>query len=291
MAFDGMPPLEGGAKGLCLRCRVLKPKSAFGPPRRKNKARDHNCLECRAEMAAAPARVGRPIGVSRQANVCTGCACYVAERRFGEWICAPCKSRKNYDWKVRAGRASPKPERITPLDIPDAKWRALEEKNARDAWRYWLEVKAPRSWLIAHYSRHPWRLATDKADEFRIRYRSDPEFRLKQLLRNYERKAERGRYGEALRIALKAGQTRASALEACGYTVEQLRRHLERQFKRGMNWSRFASGDIHIDHIVPLASFDLKDSAEFRAAWSLSNLRPLWAKDNRHKAAKRTHLL
>lgn len=235
--------------------------------------------------------LGRPKGVSREPNKCTGCGVYVAAKRVGEWLCAPCRSKKNRDWRVRAGLAKPRPERVTPSDIPDAKWRAIEERNARDAWRYWVEVKAPRSWLHTHYSKQPWKLATDKATEFRVRYRADPEFRLKQILRNYERKAERGRYGEALRVALKAGQARASALEACGYTVEQLRSHLERQFKRGMNWARFASGEIHIDHIIPLSAFDLKDSAEFRAAWALSNLRPLWARDNQRKAAKRTHLL
>ena len=67
--------------------------------------------------------------------------------------------------------------------------------------------------------------------------------------------------------------------------------HLERQFLPGMTWGN--RGEWHIDHIVPLASFTFTspDDPEFRAAWALTNLRPLWAKDNIRKSAKRTHLI
>ena len=76
-----------------------------------------------------------------------------------------------------------------------------------------------------------------------------------------------------------------------GYTVAELRVHLERQFKRGMTWDRFCAGEIHIDHIRPLSSFDLSNPDELRAAWALPNLRPLWAKDNWAKAGRVVLLL
>jgi hypothetical protein len=80
-----------------------------------------------------------------------------------------------------------------------------------------------------------------------------------------------------------------------GYAISDLRKHIERQFVRGMTWENY--GEWHIDHIVPLSSFDfsLPDGTinvdEIRKCWSITNLRPLWAKDNLVKNGKRTHLL
>lgn len=76
------------------------------------------------------------------------------------------------------------------------------------------------------------------------------------------------------------------------YSLAELMVHLERQFTEGMSWERFGP-EIHIDHIVPLASlkFDGPDHPDFKAAWALTNLRPMWALENIRKNRVRTHLL
>lgn len=76
-----------------------------------------------------------------------------------------------------------------------------------------------------------------------------------------------------------------------GYTLAELKTHIERQFTRGMSWENY--GDWHVDHIVPVASFQWRsaDDDGFTACWALSNLRPLWAGDNRRKKNKRLYLL
>ena len=76
-----------------------------------------------------------------------------------------------------------------------------------------------------------------------------------------------------------------------GYTVHQLRTHLERQFRDGMSWGNRSLW--HIDHIIPLSSFRFSsvDDPEFKAAWAMTNLRPLWAADNIRKHGKRQTLL
>jgi hypothetical protein len=76
-----------------------------------------------------------------------------------------------------------------------------------------------------------------------------------------------------------------------GYTSEQLRDHIQRQFVPKMGWHNMA--EWHVDHIVPLSSFtfDTEDDPGFKAAWALTNLRPLWGTENIRKQAKREHLL
>lgn len=78
---------------------------------------------------------------------------------------------------------------------------------------------------------------------------------------------------------------------ALGYSLSELKSHIEKSFERGMNWSRFSAGEIHIDHIIPLSTFNLEDDAELRRAFALTNLRPMWAKANLSKGSKVLTLL
>jgi hypothetical protein len=93
-----------------------------------------------------------------------------------------------------------------------------------------------------------------------------------------------------MREAIKHGWS-GRTFDALGYTPSELMAHLERQFLKGMSWQNM--GEWHIDHIVPLAAFQVTstDDDDFKRAWGLTNLRPLWAKDNLRKQDKRTHLL
>src|SRR3546814_9626669 len=66
---------------------------------------------------------------------------------------------------------------------------------------------------------------------------------------------------------------------------------LERQFLPGMSWDN--RGEWHIDHIRPLCAFEFTspDDPQFREAWALTNLRPLWARDNLRKGGRLDLLL
>jgi hypothetical protein len=81
----------------------------------------------------------------------------------------------------------------------------------------------------------------------------------------------------------KGGEPTFALLE---YTVEQLMAHLERQFQRGMCWDNY--GKWHVDHIRPLVSFEYSEPSdpEFKRAWALTNLRPLWARENISKGGR-----
>lgn len=121
----------------------------------------------------------------------------------------------------------------------------------------------------------------------RIRYRHDPAFNIAERVRIRMRARRRFKNMEhAIRRAV-AGKVTTRRIEGfLGYTMRDLRAHLEAQFSPGMTWEAFCAGLIHIDHRRPVASFDLNDVDQVRACWAMSNLQPLWADDNMRKGAK-----
>jgi ribosomal protein S27AE len=94
----------------------------------------------------------------------------------------------------------------------------------------------------------------------------------------------------ALRRALKVGGAKSATelFSSLGYDVADLREHVERHFTPAMTWELFASGEIHLDHKRPVASFDWQNDYErsLRECWALSNLQPLWKIDNMKKGAR-----
>ena len=74
-----------------------------------------------------------------------------------------------------------------------------------------------------------------------------------------------------------------------GYSLDELKKHLERQFVKGMNWDN--KSKWHIDHIVPKHSFSLDSDESIKACWALSNLRPIWASENCKKRHSRVFLV
>lgn len=66
-------------------------------------------------------------------------------------------------------------------------------------------------------------------------------------------------------------------LEYVGCTTEQLKEHIEKQFKEGMTWEN--KGDWHIDHIIPI-TYDNPTLDEVIKRLHYTNLQPLWATEN-----------
>jgi hypothetical protein len=87
---------------------------------------------------------------------------------------------------------------------------------------------------------------------------------------------------------LKTGKKGKRSFSLLGYSPDELKKHLEKQFKENMSWENY--GEWHIDHIIPISVFNINSSEDidFKRCWSLNNLRPLWAIDNMKKRTKLT---
>lgn len=87
-----------------------------------------------------------------------------------------------------------------------------------------------------------------------------------------------------LYCAIKNNQKVGSAIKDLGCSVEELKVHLESKFQLGMTWDNY--GEWHIDHIKPLANYDLTNRIIFLELNHYTNLQPLWAEDNLQKKNK-----
>lgn len=75
-----------------------------------------------------------------------------------------------------------------------------------------------------------------------------------------------------------SGRTKVSDVlpQKCGYTAEDLRKHIESQFTSEMNWSNYGIY-WELDHITPRFKFyyESYNDEQFKQCWALNNLRPL----------------
>ena len=131
------------------------------------------------------------------------------------------------------------------------------------------------------------------------RRRGWPEHRLYEEMTEIGRRISEGRTGSMGRERksriminrLKARTQREVGRQICrqdhnptGCSASTLAAHLESKFQDGMSWDNY--GEWHVDHILPMASFNLLDPIERAKANHYTNLQPLWAEENFKKGSR-----
>ena len=180
--------------------------------------------------------------------------------------CGECKPVENFRLRTQEGRTHQRYSTCNECWVAKGKgWRDANPERARELVRKWF-AKDP--------------------EKTRAMYRASQRKRLSDPVKRLN-----ARISNQVWQAIKADKGGRSVASLVGYSMLELRAHLERQFLRGMTWENM--GEWHIDHIVPLSSFTITgpDDPELRRAWALPNLRPLWAEDNMRKGAQRETLL
>lgn len=275
----------------CSVCRETKAASEFNRATHHKNGLSSRCKTCNAEYCARYKASGGVRKSHAQRSL---------EREMApDRLCPRCMETKPKD---QFGRSSSRNDGLRVWCKPchnaaNKAWRTKNPDKASSAVKAWQKrnpdkVKAK---FAAYVNRHPGRMAEHVA-----RWRENNPDRAREIARlaNQRRRATvfgalNTRIGNAIRACLSGSKAGRPAFSLLPYSPEELRLHIERQFHGGMNWDSFLRGEIHIDHIRPLASFDFSGPEDdgFMAAWSLSNLRPLWAKDNLRKHAKNIFLV
>lgn len=112
---------------------------------------------------------------------------------------------------------------------------------------------------------------------YKNRYHTDFSFCLIQRARAL--------MGNALR---KSGFSKSERTEkVLGCTPDFFKQHIERQFEKGMSWDN--RDQWHLDHIIPISS--AKTEQEIYALSHFTNIRPMWADENRSKGSRRVTLI
>ena len=68
-----------------------------------------------------------------------------------------------------------------------------------------------------------------------------------------------------------------------GCSFKEYKSYLEEKFKPGMTWNNMGKNGWEIDHIVPLARFDLSKINNQMKAFHYTNTQPLWSIENKVK--------
>lgn len=112
-------------------------------------------------------------------------------------------------------------------------------------------------------------------ETYRIRRSlTDMNYRIKRNLRS------------RISHAIKHNSKSQTTMELIGCSIDQLKQHLQSQFKSEMSWDNYGKNGWEIDHIVPCSSFDLSKPSEQKKCFNYTNLQPLWAEENWNKRDK-----
>jgi hypothetical protein len=219
------------------------------------------------------------------------------------------KDHKAFDAERRRARSRARHARLLAAD-PDyhkkkyRKWIQLNPNGNREKYKRALEKdpdfnkkksdRAKEKKIAAGlYTEKPKRKYATKQERERDKYQRSKQATIERIVRRQrERYATDSEYGlyqrlrSRMRYAVKAQASRRSSrtLDLVGCSSKQLAAHIQSQFVDGMNWSN--RSQWHIDHIIPVSVFDLTTKEGQQAAFHYTNLRPLWADENRRKSAK-----
>jgi len=131
------------------------------------------------------------------------------------------------------------------------------------------------------------------------KYKKNNEEKINEYARNYNVNRRKIDLDYKLRQCLRTrisnvikNHKAGSAIRDLGCSIDEFKQRLEGMFyshpetEEMMSWSNYGLYGWHIDHIIPLSSFDLTDREQFLKACHYTNLQPLWAEDNLKKGSK-----
>ena len=247
----------------CTKCKKIKPINEFYKSKERKIGYTSHCIECRKinnkkwqeknieRLKAKGRRYYWDVIKPKKLIILKTCPIckkqFTNDHHYQVYCNTKCKGKLQYIKRLENGKT-----------------KAYKIKNAEK-----LKI----------YQRERFLLKKDHINELRRiwerkRFKEDKKWRLMRI------------FSLAIRVSLKKNKNGHKWEDLVGYTLEDLRNHLEKQFKPGMTFDNH--GKWHIDHIIPqcLWQFETYNDREFKQCWSLANLQPLWKEENERKHNK-----
>ena len=207
--------------------------------------------------------------------------------RFGiNLICKVCNcaDRKEYYIKNREkcnkhtqkwAKANPEKRKKT-----DQRYRKKHPDKIRKLFQEWCKKNPDKKnqidmrWRKNNYGKYLKYMSRWKKEK----RNSNPKFKLNNNM------------ATAIWQSLKGNKNGRKWESLVGYTLNKLKKHLEKQFAEGMSWKNYGKRGWVIDHKIPQSVFNFTkpEHRDFKKCWALKNLQPLWSETNRQKSAKLT---
>lgn len=212
---------------------------------------------------------------------------HVAERDVINATCVECSlgwKRRNAervlqyakDWYYQNREHSLKvKKKYLRTEAGKAAMKRTREKNRENC------IAASREWRKKYPERDKksqdnW-YANNGLKRHHYKYRNDPNYKLGMQLRS------------RIRHAIKSKRA-GSAVRDLGCSINELRFYLEGKFYGEMSWDGW--GKVwELDHIKPLASFDLTNRKQFLQAAHYTNLQPLLKSEHWVKSAREREIM
>jgi len=158
-----------------------------------------------------------------------------------------------------------------------AKWIENNKERYRESTRKSQPARSRR-----YRERHPERVAACKK-AWRL---ANPKKVAKHRGESYARHRQVRSLSLKLANVTNGGKCTARLRALLGCSATQFRQWLESNFRDGMAWSNYGLEGWHVDHIIPISFFNQHDKVEQKQCWHYTNMRPLWADENRKKGVK-----
>jgi len=186
---------------------------------------------------------------------------------YKKWRDENREKHRGYNKKYRLNPEYRKRERIWNKKSKE-KWRRKNLDKCYEYNRKWITKNQDKMWEWRREYQKKWRKTEKGRKSFNNwqakQFKENPKYRLDKNMTRSIYDALKG----------KKGGRKWEIL--VGYRVEDLIKHLEKQFDDKMNWENYGSY-WWIDHIKPKSLFKYINPEEekFKECWALKNLRPL----------------
>ncbi len=256
----------------CIRCKSTKPRKDFTKDSARKDGLSSYCRQCSRAKQKTPGAIAARRANRQREEVRRKRSEDEAMRRYVETH----GSLEGFTFEYKSKEEIQR----------EAAQRAKEEAHRRTKRaEQRRKLVAAKPWLSS---------ALTKAESYRLRYKLDPIFMLRERLkRQIAKKLEKDRPEEKPSLNGFADILEASpgvlkfespcAVERIlGYPLDFLLQSLTSQFDSGMSVEVPSSWQI--DHKIPQRVFNLSDPAEARDCWAIDNLQPLRPSENSRKA-------